>query len=144
MATSTRVDDLVDASALRVRAELLRRAVGAAGDASTVPVGAVARELEAAWAQVADRVPAALDDWRSRTRHRVRRAQVALMEERAAVASVRGWLTRCARTLSAEAQVVASPVVAHALRQAADLVLADVEAVAADVAAVQRCVAAAS
>lgn len=143
MAASTRVDDLVDASALRLRAELLRRAVGAGADGAA-PTGAVARELEAAWAQVADHVPAALEEWRSRTRHRVRRAQVSLMDESAAVAAVRGWLHRCARGLAADAQAASSPVLAYALRQAVDLVLADVDAVAADVADLRGSVAAAS
>jgi predicted amidohydrolase len=132
MGTSTRVDDLADASALRLRKELLRRAVGAGDDAG----GAPAREVEAAWAAVADLVPEALEEWRDRTRHRVRRAQVSLMEEQAAVATLRGWLTRCARSFLAQAQTTGSPVLADALRQAADVVVADVDAVIADVAAV--------
>lgn len=135
MGTSTRVDDLVDASALRLRTGLLRRAVGAGGAHSASP--GVARELEAAWAAAADRVPVVLEEWRARTRPRVRRAQVALMEDRAAVAAVRGWTTRCARALGADAQAVSSPVLAQVLREAAELVLQDLGAVQSDVDAVR-------
>lgn len=138
MTTHVRIDDLVEASATRIRRTLLRRAVGAEAAGAAVD-GSGGAQAAACWAAAADRVPELLEEWRRRTRQRARRAQVHLMPEAEALRAVHAWLKAASDAFAAESDASRTPVDRSVLREVAELVQLDVAQVLEHVRDVHTC-----